>query len=59
MNTLQSATQEVFDYFGKEFICRQDTEKMSRAAIGVELWLRGVAFIRTNYDLLYNCHKVD
>ncbi|MCR4424129.1 MAG: GxxExxY protein [candidate division WOR-3 bacterium] len=58
MNTLRSAAEEVFDYFGREFIYREDTEKLFPAAIGVELRLRGVAFTRTNYDLLYKCHKV-
>ncbi len=58
-NTLKSAAKEVFDYFGKEFIYREDTKDLFPAAIGVELRLRGVEFTRTSYDILYKCHKVN
>lgn len=58
-NLLKECAEEVFEYFGKEFIYREGTEKLFPLAIGVELRLRGIDFSQGNYDILYKCHKVD
>ncbi len=56
--TLERCAQEVYDYFGKEFIYREGGEKPFPEAISVELRLNGIDFSRGNYDILYKGHKI-
>jgi GxxExxY protein len=55
---LEECAEEVYEYFGKEFIYREGTEKLFPLAIGVGLRLRGIEFAQGSYDILYKCHKV-
>jgi GxxExxY protein len=55
---LKAAAQEVYRYFGQEFIYREDAKKLFPAALAVELRLRGLGFTFNEHAVLYKGHEV-
>jgi GxxExxY protein len=55
---LEASAEEVFRYFGQEFIYREDTKQLFPAALGVELRLRGCGFSELSRAVLYKGHHV-
>ncbi len=55
---LEACAQEVYRYFGQEFIYRQDTRKLFPAGLAVELRLHGCEFSRMTRPVLYKGQEV-
>ncbi|MEO0073492.1 MAG: GxxExxY protein, partial [candidate division WOR-3 bacterium] len=55
---LETAAEEVYRYFGTEFIYREDTKQLFPAALAVELRLQGCDFGSLSRDVLYKGHTV-
>ncbi|MEO0083406.1 MAG: GxxExxY protein [candidate division WOR-3 bacterium] len=56
---LKNAAENVYDYFGVEFIYREKGLEIFPNAIGVELRLNGIDFSYGTYEVLYKNQPVD
>jgi len=55
---LKASAEEVYRYFGQEFIYREDAKDVFPVALGVELRLRGCEFTESKRAVLYKGHSV-
>lgn len=55
---LHNAAEEVYNYFGVEFLYSESGKNIFPGAIGIELRLNGVNFSRGIYKVLYKHHPV-
>jgi len=57
---LEFIVNEVYNYFGSEFIYRETTGLATYTnALGVELRLNGIDYSSTTYPILYKCQEVE